>query len=151
MENKEEISERTEKDYREVFSLFCQGGDKIKCNELNTYLRKLHLPVSQEEFHAIFFKANQHNPRKNNDELEFQEFFNMMTDKEVDIRDALVQIFKIYNENQKEKISSSELKLLLKFLKINEEDCNLIIQFLENGDCINYEELIDLLFLADYE
>lgn len=143
-----ELTEQQKIEFKEVFSLFDKDGDgTISTTELGTVMRTLGQNPTEQEIELMIEEVD-----VNGDgDIDFDEFCNLMIKKmkESEPEEELVEVFKIFDKDNNDKIDWYDLKDVFKELgeKVTDEDLKEMIEEhdMDNDKALNFEEFVRMM------
>ena len=116
-----ELTEEQKQEIKEAFDLFdTDGSGSIDAKELKVAMRALGFEPKKEEIRKMIADAD----RDGSGVIDFNEFLDMMTQKmaERDPREEMLKAFRLFDDDEKGKISFKNLKRVAKELGENMTD-----------------------------
>ncbi|CDW91107.1 calmodulin [Stylonychia lemnae] len=143
-----ELTEIQKQEFKEVFSLFDKDGDgTISTTELGTVMRTLGQNPTEQELEQMILEVDV----DGNKEIDFDEFCALMIKKmkESEPEEELVEVFKIFDQDNNGCIDWYDLKNIFKELgeKITDDDLKEMIEEHDaDGDkALNFEEFVKMM------
>ena len=144
----EDLTEEQKQEFKDVFSLFDKDGDgTVSTKELGVVMRALGQNPTDAEIAEMIKEVDV----DGNGEVDFDEFCGLMIKKmnENEPEEELVEVFKIFDKNNDEKIDAEDLKIIFQELgeEVSDEDCRIMIDEHDiDGDTyLNFDEFVNLM------
>ena len=144
----DDLTDEQRQDFKDVFSLFDKDGDgTVSTKELGVVMRALGQNPTDAEIAEMIKEVD----TDGNGEVDFDEFCTLMIKKmnENEPEEELVEVFKIFDKNNDEKIDAEDLKIIFQELgeDVTDDDCKIMILEHDNdGDKeLNFQEFVELM------
>ena len=144
----DELTEEQKQEFKDVFSLFDKDGDgTVSTKELGMVMRALGQNPTDAEIAEMIKEVDV----DGNGEVVFDEFCGLMIKKmhENEPEEELVEVFKIFDKNNDEKIDAEDLKIIFTELgeEVTDEDCRIMIEEHDiDGDAeLDFDEFVNLM------
>jgi len=134
-------------EFKQAFDLFKEENGLIKSGDLGILMRSLGQTVSDEEIKEMINEVDEKKTRK----IAFPEFLMLISRKiqDIDEEEELRQAFKIFDRDNKNFISTAELKYVMKNLgeKLSETEVDDMIKEAdpENTGKLDYHGFVKML------
>ena len=142
------LTEEQIAEFKEAFQIFDKNGDgSITTKELGTVMRSLGQNPSDDEIKGMIEKVD----LDKSETIDFKEFLGLMATKmkEGNTEDALIEAFRKFDRDGNGKISSYELKYVMKMkgMELNDQEIQTLIQEADtDGDgYIDYQEFARIM------
>ena len=144
----EDLTEEQKQEFKDVFSLFDKDGDgTVSTKELGVVMRALGQNPTDAEIAEMIKEVDV----DGNGEVDFDEFCGLMIKKmnENEPEEELVEVFKIFDKNNDEKIDAEDLKIIFQELgeEVSDEDCRIMIDEhdIDGDSYLNFDEFVNLM------
>ena len=144
----EDLTEEQKQEFKDVFSLFDKDGDgTVSTKELGVVMRALGQNPTDAEIAEMIKEVDV----DGNGEVDFDEFCGLMIKKmnENAPEEELVEVFKIFDKNNDEKIDAEDLKIIFQELgeEVSDEDCRIMIDEhdIDGDSYLNFDEFVNLM------
>ena len=144
----DELTDEQRQEFKDVFSLFDKDGDgTVSTKELGVVMRALGQNPTDAEIAEMIKEVD----TDGNGEVDFDEFCTLMVKKmnENEPEEELVEVFKIFDKNNDEKIDAEDLKIIFQELgeDVTDEDCKLMIDEHDLNDDkeLDFDEFVNLM------
>ena len=144
----DELSEEQKIEFKDVFSLFDKDGDgTVSTKELGVVMRALGQNPTDAEIAEMIKDVDV----DGNGEVDFDEFCGLMIKKmnENEPEEELVEVFKIFDKNNDEKIDAEDLKIIFQELgeEVTDDDCRIMIDEhdIDGDQELDFDEFVNLM------
>ena len=144
----DDLTEEQKQEFKDVFSLFDKDGDgTVSTKELGVVMRALGQNPTDAEIAEMIKEVDV----DGNGEVDFDEFCGLMIKKqnENEPEEELVEVFKIFDKNNDEKIDAEDLKIIFQELgeEVSDEDCRIMIDEhdIDGDSYLNFDEFVNLM------
>ena len=144
----DELTDEQKQEFKDVFSLFDKDGDgTVSTKELGVVMRALGQNPTDAEIAEMIKEVDV----DGNGEVDFDEFCGLMIKKqnENEPEEELVEVFKIFDKNNDEKIDAEDLKIIFQELgeEVSDEDCRIMIDEhdIDGDSYLNFDEFVNLM------